>query len=259
MKNYFNERVRAYKLCCDGCDYIQNINLFSHSPFEISYAKNHCIISDFAKLTDFYDYTLLLRKEKNIQLFDLSEDLLNKYEVGYFKVEYGLNFHDSYILFSDENIRKWENIIPLTNLEFAVCFSRNTSGEINGIGMRLLQPDLVDHAFKWLFPMGQKCTFGLHTCKNETELILVEGFTDMIAGKESGYNNCVGLGSVTITENHIEELINYKYVFCRDQDSYGMQLRRENKIECLYSPHNFKDPYEAYKFAGKICFHKIQA
>lgn len=258
MKNYFDQTVQLYKLCCDGYDFVNRIEAFEYSEMEIQYANRHCIINNFDKLNEFYKYSIQERKKTNIDYFGLNDYLLDKYEVGYYQVQLGLNFHDNYILFSDENISKWQTIIPIIGLEFMVTFSRNWNGNINGIGLRILDTKIVHDAFKWLFPLGQKCTFGLQYADKNDKLILVEGFTDMIAGQESGYLNCIGLGSVEITDDHKLELNTDNYVFCPDQDSYGMQIRRESDNWCLFSPEKYKDPYEAYKQTGRVNFHLIK-
>lgn len=250
MKNYLDPQWYRYKLCCDGYDFIQNTS-FEFSELEKQYALDHTLITNFPKIQSFYEHTISLQNLIPNKI--LPKNLIQKYDVGFYKVEMGLNFHDTYILFSDENIRKWNNIIQLVDLEFMVAWSRDKKGIINGFGMRVLNDDVLQ-AFKWLFPMGQSCTFGLHDIIGNT-IITVEGFTDYIALRESGYNNVIGLGSAFLEPAHEKILSDYKIIQCPDQDSFGMTLRHEmdNKnIQYCYYSSNEKDPYDAYKKHGSV-------
>lgn len=252
MKNYLDQQCYLYKLCCDGLDFVTNTQ-FKFSSEEILYAKNHTIINDFSKIQEFYNH--VISQSDNLKnLYPI--DLISKYEMGYFKVELGHNFHPDYILFSDDNIKKWEEIIPIIGLEFLVAFSRGNDGNVNGFGMRLLNNDKLLSAFKWLFPMGQHCTFGLHNIiPINNSIVTVEGFTDYIAFRESGYNNVIGLGSAVLEPAHQLILQQYSIIQCPDQDAFGMSLRRvfdrENIPYCYYTP-NAKDPYESFLKNGNV-------
>lgn len=258
MKNYLDPQCYLYKLCCDGFDFVTNTQ-FKFSSEEILYANNHTIIKEFEKLPEFYNY-VITQSSKLESLYPTH--LVSKYEMGYFKVELGLNFHPNYILFSDANIKIWEEIISIIGLEFLVAFSRGTDGNINGFGMRLLNNDKLLPAFKWLFPMGQHCTFGLHdVIPINNTIVTVEGFTDYIAFRESGHNNVIGLGSAILEPGHQTILRDFKIIQCPDQDAFGSSLRRtfdvQNTPYCYYIP-NAKDPYESYLETGRVDIVHVQ-
>lgn len=243
-----------FKVCFDGNDLLERIHEFKLNEFEYDYARQCTIIQNFNKINDFYEYCINLQKTNFAKLEKfVRRDLQEKYEIGFFRIEKGLNFDEKYICFSDESLDIWSEL-DVIGLEFMVCFSRAIDGEINGFGMRILDQDRVFNAFKWLFPMGQKCTFGLNKINKSNEIILVEGFTDYIAAKESGYDNVIGLGSIDLTPGHYKFLPpDKKYRFCYDQDRYGYE-KRKDRNECFFIPMNFKDPYEAFLNTGKVDF-----
>lgn len=258
-------RQHLFKICFDGYDLLTRHSQYIPEEFEVKYSEEHTIIKDgFPKLMEFYNYTINeiqnnLEKVCNLEHIKLTKELIEKYEIGYYKITEGLNFHDKYICFSDKDLIKWNKIlnINLYDLEFLVHFSRDINGNLNGFGLRLLgnRKQLVENSFKWLFPMGQHCTFGLQNLNDNKDIILVEGFSDYMAASESGYYNVIGLGSIDITNGHKYFLPeNRNYHFCYDQDGYGYRKKKEFKQFVFFIPEKFKDPYEAFLNNGKVDF-----
>lgn len=241
-----------FKIYYDGNDIVTRFPERPYNDFEISHSLNNTIINEFPKKQEFFEYCIAQGKLNSDKL-PIPVNLQEKYNIGYYKPILGLNFHDDYICFSDSLIKKFKEV-KTEELEFMVAFSFDQNNEIFGIGLRILNSDIVFNAFKWLFPLGQHCIFGLHDLDNSKEVILVEGFTDYIAARESGYNNVLGLGSIEITEGHKKYLPKDRnYKFCYDQDRYGYEMRKVRN-ECFFSPMEYKDPYEAYINTGKVEF-----
>ena len=147
------------------------------------------------KWVDSFDYKLACDGYDLSTKFDghLLNELAIKYANKHCKIDCLPNAEE----FNEPELTFWSNTgTDLWGLQFLVVPSRDRNGEINEIGFRLLNQEKVKEAFKWLFPYGQQATFGLHLCDTDEQLLLVEGFQDMIAFRESGYNNVVGLGSV---------------------------------------------------------------
>lgn len=252
LDRFLDKIAFDYKLACDGWDLYQKpigelLNLFA-----VAYVKRHCRIETFNDIEQFVIETTSDR-EKAPNFRGLSTGLVDKYEVGYFETSVGSCFDSDYILFNKEQLQFWETVgVHLFGLKFMVCPSRNKEGTINEIGFRLLNQEQVNNAFKWLFVFGQQGTFGLHLCDISKKLLLCEGFLDMIAFRESGYSNTVGLGSVTLTKGHEEQLAGYKWIFCQDMDSFGMFSRKDDLDKtCFYYPQG-KDPYEVWKDNGWV-------
>lgn len=265
MKKHLNAQSLQYKLCCDGFDLLDN-DLIKLSNIEQMYVRQHTIfdIKKWDRLDKFLEIVLAQRRIKynTEDFFGLSSNLCEKYEIGYYATRNALeySFHDSYILFNAEQIKIWSGLVPkILDFEFMVAISRDLQGHINAIGLRLFEKHRNDisNAFKWLFPAGQNCTFGLERISNSKEIILVEGFTDMIAARESGYLNVVGLGSVNINEIQELALSGFDLKFCPDGDEYGKSLlNTTDRLKfCTFTPLGFKDPYQAFLETGKIIFH----
>jgi DNA primase len=78
----------------------------------------------------------------------------------------------------------------------------------------------------------------------------------MLAFRESGYTNAVGLGSAKITEAHLQQLKTDNYIFCQDMDRFGMSQRTDLSRTCFFKPEG-KDPYEAWQKHGRVDIVKI--
>jgi len=259
MRHAFIDRQAfRYKLAYDGIDLIAKpltrsiIGLYGQK-----HVQKHCKLSfSFQQSEDFIKSCITSRKQsKNIDFRGLSSKILDKYEVGLFTVSEQNCFENAYVLFNKEQLNFWKSAgVSIFNAQFMVIPSRDWEGKINEIGFRILNPQIVQNSFKWLFPIGQQATFGLHKCSKGQQLVLCEGFLDYVAFNESGYKNIVGLGSIEITPNHMEQLKTANWVVCFDMDGYGL-IKSSKFIDqnraCFYSPEG-KDPYAVYQKHGKV-------
>lgn len=241
-----------YKIACDGNDLVGKFdgNILNESTE--SYAKQFTIVDIPENIEQFVLDTVTYRKQLGINPRELSNELCDKYEVGLFCAK---DFVDKmpkshYVLFNERVIEFWKaKAVVLDTVLFMTCVSRDATGQINGMGFRVLDQDQVLRAFKWLFPFGQACTFGLHLCDANAEIVACEGFLDMIAFQECGYN-AVGLGSAVVTEEHAERLGD-NWIFCGDFDKFGVENRQKTNNSVYYDPIG-KDPYEVWKEHGYI-------
>lgn len=246
-----------YKLACDGYDLSTKFDGNLLNKLAIKYANTHCKVEQIPNAETFISSCINKRQKLNLTPRDIPKELCDKYEVGYFETSRNACYDSPYILFNENELNFWSATgTDLWGLQFMVVPSRNYDGDINEIGFRLLNQEKVKNAFKWLFPYGQKATFGLHKCDPSKPLILVEGFQDMLAFTESGYDNVVGLGSVKITDAHKAELKTEDYIFCQDMDSFGMSERTDLSKTCFYIPEG-KDPYDVWQTHGKVDILKI--
>jgi len=244
-------RNLSYKLSCDGYDLSRKLDGMLVGPFGRHYAKKHCRVAEFPFAEEFISKCIINRKSNKPEL-NIKEEFCDKYEVGYFETKKHNCFDSDYILFNEEQLAFWTSVnVVLWGLKFMVVPSRNWKGEINEIGFRLLNREKVNNVFKWLFMFGQQATFGLHLCDKNKELLLVEGFQDMVAFGESGQSNVVGLGSLDITEAHKAQLQTDDYVICSDMDQAGMSSRKDQQRYCFYKPEG-KDPYDVFVKNGKV-------
>ena len=246
-----------YKLACDGYDLSIKFDGNLLNELAVKYAHKHCKIDELPNAEEFITSCIHKRQELNLTPRDIPTELCDKYEVGYFETSPESCFDSPYILFNEHELNYWTKAdTDLWGLQFLVVPSRDYNGKINEIGFRLLNQERVKESFKWLFPYGQQATFGLHLCNQNEPLLLVEGFQDMLAFRESGYDNVVGLGSVTVTDAHKEQLKTDDYIFCQDMDSYGMRVRTDFSKTCFYVPKG-KDPYAVWQEHGQVDILKI--
>ena len=247
-----NSEQFDFKLACDGYDLIDKFDGNLIGRFGKNYARKHCKIESLGNVDQFIEQCVKERQKKRLSPRDLPENLCDEYEVGYFVTSPVNCFSSEYILFNFEQLSFWERAkTNLWDLEFMVVPSRGWDGVVNELGFRILNPDKIKHAFKWLFPFGQRATFGLNRCVKGKQLLLCEGFQDMVAFRESDYDNVVGLGSAEVTDLHKQELQTEDYLFCQDMDGFGMLVREGQERMCFYRPEG-KDPYEVWQKHGYI-------
>lgn len=244
-----------FKFACDSYDLMQRgvgKELLSGAMGE-DYAKKHCKVNSIPYERSFINKCVSARKKASVLPRELTEDLCRKYHVGYFKTSPENCFDSDYILFNKEQLSFWKSVdVNLWGLEFMVIPSFDREWRVNDIAFRILNPEKVNYAFKWLFAFGQQATFGLQLTDPSKPLLLCEGFQDMVALRESKYLQAVGLGSVEITNRHKKQLNTENYVFCQDMDEHGMRIRKGDMARtCFYSPPG-KDPYEVFLKHGKV-------
>ena len=248
-----------YKLACDGYDLSTKFDGSLLNELAVKYAHKHCKIDQLPEAEEFIASCIRKRQQLKLTPRDIPEELCDKYEVGYFETSPESCFDSLYILFNKDELDFWHDVnTDLWGLQFMVVPSRDRSGTINEIGFRILNPEKIKDSFKWLFAYGQQATFGMHLCDIDSPLLLVEGFQDMLAFRESGYNNVVGLGSAKVTEAHKAQLKTDDYIFCQDMDSFGMSERKDLSRTCFYIPEG-KDPYEVWQNHGQVDILKIDA
>lgn len=254
IKGLSSKKALQYKIACDGFDLINKFDGQLLNEASRNYALDFTRVPLPEKLEEFSTYCQSYRKERKICPRELSEELCEKYEVGLFNTSTSLDIKTNYVLFNQEILSFWKlQDVDLYDIDFMVAISRNRNGIIDGIGLRILDQTRVEESFKWLFPFGQDCTFGLHL-DNGNEMILCEGFQDMIALRECGYN-AVGLGSGVITPEHLDK-IDQEFIYCGDMDNFGMMYRESNIKHCFFAPKG-KDPYDTFLKHGKVNIVKV--
>lgn len=258
-KTYVDQTAFRYKLAYDGIDLISKP--LGHSvigSYGKKYINKHCRLELLRHQAESLIQTCIKerKRSKDTDFRGLSQDLCDKYEVGLLTISKQHCIAGvEYVLFNEEQLNFWDEAgVGIFDVQFMVIPSRGWGRQINEIGFRVLDPKQVHEGFKWLFPIGQQATFGLHRCDRNKKLILCEGFLDYVALSESGYNNIVGLGSVEVTPNHLKQIDKDDWALCLDMDRYGF-LKASKFIDqsraCFYSPEG-KDPYEVYQKHGHV-------
>lgn len=249
-----------YKLACDGYDFSKTATgeaMLNQTAME--YVRAHCVIR---RPFDAEKFVANCRESarSNPQLLEgyVSAELAEKYEVGFFQPRKGAVSNSDYVLFNDAQLDEWKMLsVDLYELRFAVCVSRDETGSVNELGLRLLNQEAAGHAFKWLFPYGQRATFGLDKADYSQPVEVMEGFRDYIAMSELG-RNAIALGSVIPNDYQLAKINAFPdHSICFDNDSFGKQRALElmeagHKIKLMTTPD--KDAYEAWLAHGDVSF-----
>lgn len=146
--------------------------------------------------------------------------LSNKYQVKLYKTSWANDDKNpwknkQYILFNDKELNGLD-------IEFHVCPSFDENGNIS-LGFRVINPDKVNNAFKWLFMNGNNILYGRDSVDKNKPCYVVEGFRDYVALKETGYN-VIGLGSVYISDIQREYLDTLSEpILLLDNDKFGLK------------------------------------
>lgn len=258
-KTYIDHTAFRYKLACDGIDLISKpLGSSVIGSYGRKYIEKHCKLKlSKDQLESFIRDCIRDRKFAiDLDYRGLSQELCDKYEIGLFVVSKQHCIQDvDFVLFNEEQLNFWRAAgINLFDLQFMVVPSRDWAGEVNEVGFRILDMKQVHDGFKWLFPIGQQATFGLHKCSKDKKLVLCEGFLDYVAFVESGYTNIVGIGSVEVTDNHLKQLKTDNWSVCFDMDRFGFFNSSkfiDQRRACFYFPQG-KDPYEVYRLHGRV-------
>ncbi|PKB73729.1 MAG: DNA primase [SAR202 cluster bacterium Io17-Chloro-G7] len=107
---------------------------------------------------------------------------------------------------------------------------RNNSGELTGFGGRALKdatPKYLNTPRTPAFDKG-RILYGLHLAKkqaNEKGLVVVEGYMDVIAAHQHGYDNAVASMGTALTEYQVDAIrrLTSKIVMALDADAAGQQ------------------------------------
>jgi len=261
-KTYIDRTAFRYKLAYDGIDLISKpLGASVIGSYGRSYINKYCRLNLSSEQIELFISRCIQERKANlnVDLRGLSQVLCDKYEVGLLTISEQQCIPGSdYVLLNKEQLDFWKDAgLSLFDAQFMVVPSRDWHGKINEVGFRILDQERVHYGFKWLFPIGQQATFGLHKCGIDKRLILCEGFLDYVALTESGHKNVVGLGSVDLTSRHLCQLDIEHYsgwVFCFDMDHYGLLKSGEfidQNRACFYQPEG-KDPYEVYQKYGHV-------
>lgn len=246
MFNAYTKEGYDYKLSCDGYDLSKTLIGQKYlNEFALSYVNTHCVIK--TPTFDVEEFILRCMKSRQENEFEhtLPLDIRDKYQVGFFETSLQNCFDSDYILFNKEQLEFWcAAELDLWGIKFMVIPSRDKHGIVNELGFRILNPEKVNNAFKWLFPFGQQGTFGLDTCDLSKPITVVEGALDYIALRECGHLNTISLGSIELCDNQEKELAGLSLDYCFDADPFG-RLYMIDKKPCFFAPDG-EDPYAAW-------------
>ena len=162
-------------------------------------------------------------------------------------------YNTQYILFNPILEKVLEAMTEFNDIEFYVCPSFDNLMNVDGLGFRIANPEIVESSFKWIFMSGNNIIYGKERVDKDKRCYIVEGFRDYVALTESGFN-CIGLGSVEISKLQNEFIKELKEpVLLMDNDMFGMKKLLEWKGQkAILIGTEAKDAWDAFERGDKI-------
>jgi len=203
--------------------------------------------------TQFYQKQLSQNSKATeyIQKRAVPPELIEKFQLGFAPD----SFSDTYQFLLKENFSKNDIIVAglaiQKDLSEGKMYDRfrnrlifpihDTHGDVVGFGGRTLGEDDAKYINSSESPLYNKSTilFGLDLAKEsirETkQVIVVEGYFDVIACHRVGVENCVASSGTALTEQHVKIIKRYadKVVLCLDQDPAGRSAAERAFYLCI--------------------------
>ncbi|MCU4706832.1 DNA primase [Mycoplasma sp. CSL7503-lung] len=197
-------------------------------------------------------------------------DILNTFDLGYSResdlVDYltnKLNYSEKEMIDAGLLNSDLYNFFK-NRVTFAI---RDNNGKVVGFSGRTLDPNIkskyINSPETKLFKKS-KILYNFHNAKEfikaKKEIIIVEGFFDVIALYKSDIKNVVALMGTALSESHISNIKNYKIKLFLDNDQAGINASLKSilslykhgvhDIDIIVNTYN-KDPDEIFKQYGK--------
>ena len=178
----------------------------------------------------------------------ITSDLINKFEIGLAKDTWD---DATNILKKDNKLKNGLSIGLLVESKGKVYDRfrnrimfpiRNTSGHTIAFGGRALSKSdnakYINSPESEIFYKSSE-VYGLYESKQEInkkdQIIIVEGYTDVLALHKNGFSNCVATLGTAFTKLHIVKLLRYSknIIFCFDGDDAGKKAAWKAMTNCL--------------------------
>ncbi|MBU4689840.1 DNA primase [Mycoplasma zalophidermidis] len=222
------------KLLADEASINYDSHIFYQKPSK--YSQSDLEVLDLLdKVNSFFKLEFTRLKNTTLNSFynsrDLSNDLLRNFDIGFASKENFLEFFAGEIkqnptLFAKAGLINPESLQPSFNnrVTFGI---RNDDGKIVGFSARTLDKDVkpkyINSVESHLFQKSE-LLYNFYKAKDflETkELIITEGFFDVIALHKAGIINAVALMGTALTHKHFKLLNNKTIIMFLDGDNAG--------------------------------------
>ena len=197
----------------------------------------------------------------------LSALIRERFNIGYAPKNRLVNFlvnkkgHDESILINASLMNSMGNDFFQDRLIFGIS---NEWGDIVALSGRTLnneQAKYINSSESLIFKKSQTL-YNWHNAKSEAsrkkEVIVVEGFMDVIALYKAGYENVVAIMGTALTKENISKISDLEVTLMLDSDGAGIsatiksiKLLLENNIKVSVIKNGEKDPDEIFKSEGK--------
>ncbi|WGI37046.1 DNA primase [Mesomycoplasma lagogenitalium] len=216
----------------------------------------------------------LINQEDKLNSFiksrKLTEDLINEFEIGYaydspnFLKIMKMKNNSEDILINSSLITENNSVFFKNRVTFAI---KNENGDTVGFSARVLESDAkstkyLNSSQNNLFSKS-KILYNFHNAKNHiplnNEIIICEGFMDVIALYKANFKNSIALMGTALTQDHVDLLKKYNVILMLDGDRAGIEATKKSlsiliknnvKVEIVNNDTNF-DPDEYLNKFGK--------
>lgn len=238
------------------------------------------LLSVFDDVCTFFNYEINQKKSTNQNLAqflkkrNLNQDLINNFNLGFADEKKSSKYkefllkknHDPSLLINASLLNNDDNPIIFNRIIFPI---KNDDGLIVALSSRRIGDN--DNLTKYINSQESRIfkkneiIYNFHEAKNYDEIILCEGFMDVIALHSIGIKNAIALMGLSLSAHHIQKLKDKNLVLFLDGDKAGqsaqikivkkMLLARMSAQVVLNSEN--KDPDELIKEYGANKLNKI--
>lgn len=247
----------------------------NNSNFTSKYNETELELLEILKAANAFYKTQLIKNQdainylKHRQIYQ--SDIIDKFDIGFAPDNNSLsNYLITKLNYSPEQLLKVGLINDTGNELFRnrIMFGiRNSFGEIVGFSGRILHKENLPkyiNTSETIFFNKSKLLYNYHNffefSNNSNEIIIVEGYLDVIACYQADIFNVVALMGTSLTKEHLYLLKNKKIKLFLDNDNAGLNATLKtlkfllsnniNNIEVIRNPYE-KDADEILKEHGK--------
>ena len=236
----------SYKDALEKLAHIAGVKLKINSKKEIEqFEKNKNFFQIYKKAAEFYHKQLFSEKGKNALTYALSRgiklDLIKQYRLGYSPSDSSILISELKKEFSESELYESKIIYKKNDFEYDPLYNRlifpiqNKSGKFIAFGARIIdegEPKYLNSAENPIFKKSENL-YGYNFAKNciykEREVLIVEGYMDVISLANYGIQNVVAPLGTSIKLKQLEILwpICQEPTICLDNDEAGENANKK--------------------------------
>ncbi|MGL4343341.1 MAG: DNA primase [Metamycoplasmataceae bacterium] len=218
--------------------YHLDLNLEAFSDDKKYNEEQKKLLAIFKDAANFFSYNLLIYKENNLLLKNfltkrkLDQKLIEHFNLGFVPLEEESDYviflekknHDIATLINSSLINEKEKKVLSQKIIFPI---KNEFGDIVAFSARQLINN--EHESKYLNSKDSQIFkkseifYNYDQAKDYEELIICEGFMDVISLFKVNIKNSIALMGTALSQNHIKKLKNHKIILFLDGDNAGIE------------------------------------
>ncbi|MBN4083511.1 DNA primase [Mycoplasma sp. CSL10137] len=273
MKKTGKNFVEALEFLAEMIGYTYDFSSYKFNPLS-TFSNEELNLFELLDAANTFLKTQLLKFESAQKFLNERQvnnfDLLNTFDLGYSRESDLSDYLTNKLHYSEKEMidagllnSDLYNFFK-NRITFAI---RDNNGKVVGFSGRTLDPKIkskyINSPETKLFKKS-KILYNFYNAKEfikaKKEIIIVEGFFDVIALYKSGVKNVVALMGTSLSENHIFNIKSYKIKLFLDNDQAGISASLKSilslykhgvhDVDVIINTYN-KDPDEIFKQYGK--------